>query len=129
MKDYYSFVYLDNDAIDILYPQVFGDIVEKNIIHSSEESVDASVNANLLSILGSIASSKENSLSSENVRLVTSTPRKAQLLIKHFQKNNSLSLQDIIANNQPFMESLCFVGRDVFSLAIFIIKKQVALYF
>lgn len=29
MKDYYSFVYLDNEAIDILYPQVFGDIVEK----------------------------------------------------------------------------------------------------
>ena len=123
MKDYYSFVYLDNDAIDILYPQVFGDIVEKNIIHSSEESVDASINANLLSILGSNASSKENSLSSENVKLITSTARKAQLLIKHFQKNNSLSLQDIITNNQPFMESLCFVGKDVFFLSDIYNKK------
>ena len=123
MKDYYSFVYLDNDAIDILFPQIFGDVVEKNIIHSNEESIDASVNANLLSILGSNVSGKENSLSSENIKLVTSPARKAQLLIKYFKNNNDISIQDIIANNQPFVESLCFVGKGVFFLSDIYNKK------
>lgn len=122
MKDYYSFIYLDDDAIDILYPQVFGDIVEKNIIHSSEESTDASLNSSILNILGANTSSKENCLSSENVKIVTSTARKSQLLIKHFQ-DSKLSLQDIIMNNQPFTESLFFVGKDVFFLSDIYNKK------
>lgn len=115
MKNYYSFVYLDNDAIDTLYPQVFGDVIEKSIVCSSEESIDASINAKILSILGSNVSSKENGSLSENIKLVTSTPRKAQLLIKHFQ-NSRLSIQDIITSNQPFEESLCFVGKGSFFL-------------
>ena len=116
MKDYYSFIYLDNDSIDILYPQVFGDITERSIIHSSEESIDASINANILTVLGANTNSKENNMASESIKFVTSTPRKAQLLIKHFQ-SNIVSIQDIIENCQPFDESLCFVGSGIFFLS------------
>ena len=126
MKNYYSFVYLDNDAIDTLYPQVFGDIVEKNIIHSSEEMLAASIGANLLNLLNSNVSSKENSLSSENVKMVTSTARKAQLLVKNFQGDQDkevLNVQDFISKNQPFSESLYFVGRDTFFLSDVYNKK------
>lgn len=116
MKDYYSFVYLDSDAIDMLYPQVFGDIIERNITHLNEEGVDASASSNILNILGVNVKSIENSAASENVKLVTSTPRKAQLLIRHF-KRKIISIQGIIENCQSIDESFCFVGTGTFFLS------------
>ena len=95
MKEYYSFVYLDIDSIDNLYPQVFGDIIERNVITSNEESIDESINAKIFNILGANANNKQNSISSENLKFATSTARKAQLLINFF-KTDITSIQYII---------------------------------
>lgn len=128
MKDYFSFVYLDNSNIDDLYPQIFGDVIEKNILHSNEENTNMSIKANIFNILGSNADSKENVLISENVKIVIPTSRKAQLLINYFQ-NNVLSIQDIIASNQPFEKSVFFVGNAVFFLSdIYNEKTGVSLF-
>jgi len=116
MKDFYSFVYLDDDAIKILYPQVFGDIIEKCIIQSSEDSIDASVKASLLNILGSNIDSKSNNSIVENFKMVTSVPRQAQLLINHFRDKDILSIDGIISSHRPLSESLHFVGQATFLL-------------
>lgn len=113
MSNFYSFIYLDDGSIDDLYPQIFGDIIDGRITHSSENSSDASINSNLLTLLGLNVSGKQNSIVSENVRFITSPARKAQFLINHFQTNIS-SLQDIISNSQPFEQDVCFVGKATF---------------
>ncbi len=118
MKEYYSFVYLDIDSIDNLYPQVFGDIIERNVITSNEESIDESINAKIFNILGANANNKQNSISSENLKFATSTARKAQLLINFF-KTDITSIQDIIENVQATNEneSFYFVGNGTFFLS------------
>ena len=73
MKDFYSFVYLDDDAIEILYPQVFGDIIEKCILQSNVDSIDASVKASLFDYLGSNIDSKLNNSIVENFKMVNRT--------------------------------------------------------
>ena len=116
MKNFYSYVYLDKTVIDDLYPQVFeNDITEKNITNSNEDITDMNINANLFNILGSEAKNSENNIFSENVKIVTSTARKAQLLINYF-KTDTMSIQEIILKNQPFEESIFFVGKSTFFL-------------
>lgn len=116
MKNFYSYVYLDTVVIDDLYPQVFeNDIIEKNIIQSNEDTTNMKVNANLLNILGSEARDIENNTFSESSKIVTSTARKAQLLINHL-KTDKVSLQDIITDNQETEESIFFVGKSTFFL-------------
>lgn len=118
-NDYYPFIYLDDILIDDLYPQIFGDVIERSVTHSSEDHLDASINSSLLNVLGSNVSSNQNSTVSENVRFVASTSRKAQLLINHFRSDRTdiLSLQNIIFNNQPFKQNICFVGKATFFLS------------
>ena len=110
MKKFYSYVYLDKNIIDDLYPQVFDDdITEKSITNSNEDITNMNINANLFNILGSEAKNSENNIFSENVKIVTSTARKAQLLINYF-KTDTMYIQEIILENQPFDESIFFVG-------------------
>lgn len=116
MKSFYSYVYLDQTVIEDLYPQVFeSDIIEKNIINSNEDITNMNINANLFKILGSEAKNSENNIFSENVKIVTSAARKAQLLINYF-KTDTLSIQEIILENEPFSESIFFVGKSTFFL-------------
>lgn len=116
MKNFYSYVYLDKNVIDDLYPQVFNDdIVEKNIIQSNEDAINMNINANLLNMFGSEAKNIENKTFSENTKIVTSTARKAQMLINHL-KTDKMSLQDIIKDNQQSEESVFFVGKSTFFL-------------
>ena len=116
MKKFYSYVYLDKNIIDDLYPQVFDDdITEKSITNSNEDITNMNINANLFNILGSEAKNSENNIFSENVKIVTSTARKAQLLINYF-KTDTMYIQEIILENQPFDESIFFVGRSTFFL-------------
>ena len=117
MKDFYSFVYLDDDAIEILYPQVFGEIIEKYIIQSNEDSTDASIKASLFNLLGSDIGSKSNNSIVENFKMVTSVPRQAQLLINRFRDDAILSIDDIVSLHQPFSEGLHFVGKTTLFLS------------
>lgn len=43
MKDYYSFIYLDEQMIEILYSQIFDNIVERNVSSSNEEQIKSNV--------------------------------------------------------------------------------------
>lgn len=116
MKNFYSFVYLDKDSVDDLYSQVFeDDVVEKFITNSNEDITDIDINANLLNVFGSQAKNSENNTFLENVKIVTSTARKAQLLINRF-KTDKMSLQDIIKDNKQWEESIYFIGKSTFFL-------------
>lgn len=114
MKKYYSYVYLDSTVIDDLYPQVFGDdAIGTEILKTREEVINADINANFLNVLGSKLDSSKNTISSENTKIVTSTARKAQLLINHF-KTDEISIEKIIEQNRPLNESVFFVGQSRF---------------
>lgn len=116
MKNYYSYVYLDSTVIDDLYPQVFGDdTIGIEVLKTREEVINADINANFLSVLGSKLDSSKNTISSENTKIVTSTARKAQLLINHF-KTDEISIEKIIEQNRPLNESVYFVGQSKFFL-------------
>ncbi len=115
MRNCYPFVYLDESAINYLYPQIFDDSVERSMTRSSEDNLDSSVKSNLLNMLGSDISSNQNSTISQSVTFATSTARKAQLLIDHFQADTS-SLLDIISGNHPHENSICVVEKSPFSL-------------
>lgn len=116
MKNYYSYIYLDKIVIDDLYPQVFNDdIIEKNISQSNEDTINMNINANLLNIFESETRDIENSTFSKNSKIITSTARKAQMLINNL-KTDKVSLQDIIIDNQQPKESIFFVGRSSFFL-------------
>lgn len=116
MKKYYSYVYLDSTVIDDLYPQVFGDdAIGIEVLKTREEVINADINANFLNVLGSKLDSSKNTISSENTKIVTSTARKAQLLINHF-KTDEISIEKIIEQNRPLDESVYFVGQSRFFL-------------
>lgn len=125
MKPYYSFVYIDDYFIDSLYSQVFGDITEQTILTTNSEDVNVSAESKLLSLLGFGLSGNEAFSESHTNKIVISTPRKAQLLINYLTKEKEVisSLQEIIENNQPFNESLLFVGKATFFLSDIIDKK------
>lgn len=113
MKKYYSYIYLDNVIIEDLYPQVFGDTVKTIISKSIEDKANADVNANILNIIGAEIDASEHTITSENVEIVTSIARKAQLLINYF-KEDETSISKIIQKNIPFSESVYFVGKSTF---------------
>ena len=113
MKKYYSYIYLDSIVIDDLYPQVFDEFAEKNVTYSNEDISNVSLNSNILNILGSSIDKNENSIFSDHIKIVTSTAKKAQLLIDHF-KGDETSISKIIQKNIPFSESVFFVGKSTF---------------
>lgn len=118
MKEYYSYVYLDSAVIDDLYPQVFGDdAIGVEVLKTREEVINADINANFLNVLGSKLDSSKNTISSENTKIVTSTARKAQLLINRF-KTDEISITEIIKKerNRLLDESIYFVGKSIFFL-------------
>lgn len=115
MKKYYSYIYLDSIVIDDLYPQVFDEFAEKNVTYSNEDISNVSLNSNILNILGSSIDKNENSIFSDHIKIVTSTAKKAQLLIDHF-KGDETSISKIIQKNIPFSESIFFVGKSTFFL-------------
>ncbi|MCD7872913.1 MAG: hypothetical protein LUG21_06425 [Clostridiales bacterium] len=59
MKDYYSFIYLDEQMIEILYSQIFDNIVERNVSSSNEEQIKSNVKANLINVLNSSIDGQE----------------------------------------------------------------------
>ena len=115
MKEYYSYIYLDNVIIEDLYPQVFGDTVKTIISQTIEDKANADVNANILNIIGAGIDASEHTITSENVEIVTSIARKAQLLINYF-KEEETSISKIIQKNIPFSESVYFIGKSTFFL-------------
>lgn len=124
MKSYYAFVYLDNESIESLYSQIFDDIAEKNQLQTNTDGVDLSANSNVLNLLGmSIAGKGENS-TTETIKIVTSTYRKAQCIINYFRDNSVFSIQTIIEKNQPFDESVLFVGKGTFFLSDIVNKRN-----
>lgn len=116
MKRYYSFVYLDEDAVQMLFSQVYGDIVEQDIEYSNLETMDSSVNTGLLEMLSSKISSKGEFSFSKKFKYVPSPARMTQMLIDQFKTDN-IFIQDIVESNQPFEESIYFVGKGTFFLS------------
>lgn len=116
MKEYYSFIYLDEENIDLLYAQIFKDIKEQNIVKSNEEKLDATVNANLFGILGSNLDGQLNDLTSISTTLRPSISQKTQQLIGYF-KNSIISIQEIISKLQVIEDSTFFVGKAPFFLS------------
>lgn len=125
MKPYYSFVYIDDYFIDSLYSQVFGDITEQTVLTTNSEDSNLSAESKIPSFFNFGLSGKETFSESYTNKFVISTPRKAQMLINYLTKEKTFipSLQEIIANNQPFNESLLFVGKGTFFLSDIIDKK------
>lgn len=115
MSDYYSFIYLDNDIIEDLYPQIFGDIVEAKIVKTKGNSTESKIDGSLVNIINLSRDASGSTMVSEDVKLVSSVARKAQLLINFFKKDN-ICLHDIIKQNQPLMESVICVGKATFVL-------------
>ena len=115
MKKYYSYIYLDSTVIDDLYPQIFGDIIEKNVTQSNEDISNMNLNANIFNVFSGNIDKNENNTLAENTKMVTSTARKAQLLINYFKTDN-MYIPNIIENNTPFTESVYFVGKSTFFL-------------
>jgi len=115
MDKLYFFLYLDCDNIDELYSQVFGNIAEQSVAKSSEEKFDSSVNANLLSVLGSSIDSKSSNLVSVNTTYNLTSSQKAAQLVEGF-RGDMISLQDIISKSQLKEEDMFFVGKATFFL-------------
>lgn len=122
MKDYYSFVYLDNEMIEDLYPQIFDDVIGIEISNTKEETKNNTISGNLMSVVSASKEGTENISKSENIKLVTSVTKKAQLLINHF-KTEIVDFQDIIRQNQPFEDGIICVGRATFELKDIYNKK------
>jgi len=116
MKTYYSFVYLDDNIIDGLYSQLFGDAVEICTMKEDTTNIDASIKSNLMNIIKSTILGQSKTSISEQEKMVISTSKKAQLLINHLKKEE-ISIQEIISHNQPFNESIYFVGKAYFVIS------------
>ena len=95
MKTYYSFVYLDDNIIDGLYSQLFGDAVEICTMKEDTTNIDASIKSNLMNIIKSTILGQSKTSISEQEKMVISTSKKAQLLINHLKKEE-ISIQEII---------------------------------
>lgn len=118
MKNCYSFVYLDKKMIDILYSQLFDNIVEKIISSTNAEQIDSELQASLFKIINSSINGQESSITSNNVKIVNSIYKKAQILIiNHFKNEDNINIDDIIENNCIENESIYFVGKSIFFLS------------
>lgn len=115
MDRLYFFLYLDCDNIDQLYSQVFGNMTEQSVTQSSKEKFDSSVNANLLSVLGSNIEGQSSNLVSVNTTYSLTASQKATQLIERF-RNEKTSIQDIILKNQTKEDNIFFVGKATFFL-------------
>ena len=116
MKNYYSFIYLDDNSINSLYSQVFEDIAEKCITQKDETDTTATIKANIWNVLKSTIYGQERISALESVKIVISTERKAQLLIERL-RGEQINIQQIIREHQPFDESVYFVGRGYFYIS------------
>ena len=116
MKNYYSFIYLDDNSINSLYSQVFEDIAEKCITQKDETVTTATIKANIWNVLKSTIYGQERISALESVKIVISTERKAQLLIERL-RGEQINIQQIIREHQPFDESVYFVGRGYFYIS------------
>lgn len=117
MKNYYSFAYLDKKMIDILYTQIFDNIVEKIISLTNTEQIDSELQASLFKFINSSIEGQESSITSNNVKIIDSIYKKAQILINHFKDENNININDIIDNNCMKNESIYFVGKATFFLS------------
>lgn len=117
MKNCYSFVYLDKKLIDILYTQMFDNIVEKIISLTNAEQIDSELQASLFKIINSSINGQESSITSNNIKIVDSIYKKAQILINHFKDENNININNIIDNNCIENESIYFVGNSIFFLS------------
>lgn len=123
MGEYYSFLYLDRKSIKNLYPQVFGDIIEKNITRSRECGVESSMKANALGILNADLKGDKSVASSENIKTVKRTAVKAQELINLIRNEEDTRdikdikyIQDIIESKKA-ESSFLFIGKAAFLLS------------
>jgi len=117
MKNYYSFAYLDKIMIDILYTQMFDNIVEKIISSTNTEQIDSELQASLFKFINSSIEGEESSITSNNIKIIDSIYKKAQILINHFKDENNININDIIDNNCMENESIYFVGKATFFLS------------
>lgn len=116
MKEYYSFIYLDESNIDQLYSQIFEDIKEQNIVKSTEETLDATIKANLFGVLGSNLDGQLNDLTSVSTIVRPSISQRAQKLINYF-RSDIISIQEIISRCPAIEDSTFFVGKAPFFLS------------
>lgn len=119
MREYYSFLYLDKKSIKNLYPQIFGDMVEKTVICSREWEVESMTKAGIFNTLGSSIRGDKNASSSESIKSEKNTAVKAQELINWIRSQENVKdikcIQDIIESNKN-KNSFPFVGKEVFML-------------
>lgn len=123
MKDYYSFIYLDEQMVEILYSQIFDNIVEENVSSSSAEQIKSNVKANLINVLNSSIDGQETTSSFQSTRSVNSIYKKAQILVNYFRDNSIIELEKIITKNRNFDENIYFVGKSTFFLSEVYDKK------
>ena len=117
MKKCYSFVYLDEKMIDMLFPQIFDNVAENTISSTTTEQFDSEIKANLLGILNSSIDGQDKNTTSNSIKIINSIYKKAQLLINYFKNDNIINISDIINNNLNNKESIYFVGRSTFFLS------------
>ena len=114
--------------INALYSQVFGDTIEKRIAREEEVNVTSTIKGNILKLIKASISSQEENTDSICEKIVISSAKKAQMLVKHI-KREGIFIQEIIANNQTIDESLLFVGKEHFYISdIYDDKKGCSLF-
>lgn len=102
---------------DILYTQMFDNIVEKIISSTNTEQIDSELQASLFKFINSSIEGEESSITSNNIKIIDSIYKKAQILINHFKDENNININDIIDNNCMENESIYFVGKATFFLS------------
>ena len=119
MREYYSFLYLDKKSIKNLYPQIFGDMVEKTIARSKEWEVESKIEAGIPKALDANIRGDKSALFSENIKTAKNNAVKAQELINWVRRQENIKdiqyIQDIIESNKN-KNSFPFVGKSVFML-------------
>lgn len=120
MREYYSFLYLDKKSIENLYPQIFGDTVEKTIARSKEWEVESKIEAGIPKALDANIRGDKSALFSENIKTAKNNAVKAQELINWVRREENIKdiqyIQDIIESNKN-KNSFPFVGKAVFMLS------------
>lgn len=117
MKDCYTFIYLDKKIIEMLYSQIFDNIEEEFISSVDAEQINAGIKSNLLNVLKSNIDGQESTSTSNNVKIVKSIYKKAQILINNFKHDKIININDIIDKNKMDNESIYFVGKSTFFLS------------
>ena len=96
---------------------MFDNIVEKIISSTNTEQIDAELQASLFKVINSNIDGQESTTTSNNVKIVNSIYKKAQILINHFKDDDNININDIIDNNCIENESIYFVGKSTFFLS------------